>query len=139
MTGSGFLSNVEVERFLSLTRPEMRDIALELRNLVALTCPHATERILWGGLSYHDSAKGGPVKGAICQIELERNRVRIAFIHGARLRDPDSLLAGEQLSKRYMSIESYEQAPWNAIRGLIAEAAALDPSTSRPLPSSTRK
>jgi len=51
MTGSGFLTHVEVERFLSLTRPEVKDIALELRNLVALTCPEATERILWGGPS----------------------------------------------------------------------------------------
>ena len=51
MTASSFLSTVEVERFLSLTRPEVKDIALELRNLVALTCPEPTERILWGGLS----------------------------------------------------------------------------------------
>jgi hypothetical protein len=35
-------------------------LRFELRNLIALTCPEATERILWGGLSYHDSAKGGP-------------------------------------------------------------------------------
>ena len=133
MTASGFLSTVEVERFLSHSRPEVREIALELRNLIALTCPKATERILWGGLSYHDSAKGGPVKGAICQIEPERDRVRIAFIHGARLRDPDSLLAGDRLSKRYVSIDSYEHAPWNAICGLIAQAAALDPSTFGPL------
>ena len=90
MTGSGFLSHVEVERFLSLTCPKSRDIALELRDLIALTCPEATERILWGGLSYHDSAKGGPVKGAICQVELEGDRVRISFLHGARLRDPSS-------------------------------------------------
>jgi hypothetical protein len=138
MTGSGFLSNVEVERFLSFTRSEIREIAHELRNLVALTCPAATERILWGGLSYHDSAKGGPVKGAICQVELEGDRVRISFIHGARLRDPSSLLTGERLSKRYVSVDSLEQAPWNGIRSLIEEAAALDPSTFRPLRSSRK-
>jgi hypothetical protein len=123
MTGSGFLSNVEVERFLSFTCPESRD-------LIALTCPEATERILWGALSYHDSAKGGPVNGAICQVELERDRVRISFLHGARLRDPSSLLIGERLSKRYVSVDSYEQAPWNEIRSLIEEAAALDPRHS---------
>jgi hypothetical protein len=138
MTGSGFLSNVEVERFLSFTRPEIREIALELRNLVALTRPEATERILWGGLSYHDSAKGGPVKGAICQIELKGDRVRISFIHGARLRDPSSLLTGERLSKRSVSIDSFEQAPWNEIRSLIEEAAALDPSTFGPMQSSRK-
>jgi hypothetical protein len=139
MGASGFLSNVEVERFLSFTRPEVRDIVLELRSLVYSICPYATERILWGGLSYHDSAKGGPVKGAICQIELDRNHVRISFIHGARLRDPESMLVGDQLSKRHLPIVSYERAPWDAIRDLIEEAAALAPSTFGPLSSGANK
>jgi hypothetical protein len=139
MGTSGFLSSVEIERFLSFARPEVRDMVLELRSLVSSVCPNATERILWGGLSYHDSAKGGPVKGAICQIELDRNHVRISFIHGARLRDPESMLVGDQLSKRHLPVVSYERAPWDAIRGLIEEAAALDPSTFGPLSSDVDK
>ena len=134
MVGSRFMSNVEVERFLSLKRPEIRDIALELRNLVSSVCPYATERILWGGLSYHDSSKGGPVKGAICQIEIDKKYVRISFIHGARLKDPESLLVGDRLSKRLLLIHDYDGAPWEAIRGLIEEAAALDPSQFGSLP-----
>lgn len=134
MGASGFLSSIEIERFISFTRPEVRDIALELRNIVSSVCPYATERILWGGLSYHNPAKGGPVKGAICQIELDRNHVRLSFIHGVRLRDPGSMLMGDQMSKRHLAIVSYEQAPWEAIRGLIEEATALDPSTFGPLP-----
>jgi hypothetical protein len=134
MEGSGFLSIAEVESFLAFTRPEVRDIALELRNLVSSVCPYASERILWGGLSYHDPTKGGPVKGAICQIEIDRKQVRISFIHGARLSDPASLLAGNQISKRYLVIDSYEQAPWDAIRTLIEEAASLDPAKFGPLP-----
>jgi hypothetical protein len=139
MGASGFLPSVEIERFLSFTRPEFRDIVLELRSLVSSVCPNVTERILWRGLSYHDSTKGGPVKGAICQIELDRNHVRISFIHGARLSDPDSMLVGDQLSKRYLPIFSYERAPWDAIRGFIEEAAALDPSKFGPLPSVRKK
>lgn len=134
MSSSGFLSYADVERFLAFARPEFKDIALELRNLISSACPSATERILWGGLSYHDSDKGGPVKGAVCQIEVDRNRVRISFIHGVRLSDPDSLLAGDQLSKRYVAIDSYEQAPWDAIRRLIEYSTELDPSNFGPLP-----
>ena len=133
---AGFLSSAEVEGFLVFARPEIRDIALELRNLVAAACPNATEKILWGGLSYHNSAKGGPVKGAICQIEIERNQVRISFIHGVRLSDPDSWLIGNQMSKRHLAIDSYEHAPWDAIRWLIEEADELDPSTFGPIASS---
>ena len=79
------------------------------------------------------------MKGAICQIELDGELVRVSFIHGARLRDPYSLLTGERLSKRYVSIDSYEQAPWDQIRNLIEEAAALDPSTFGPLRSSMKR
>ena len=121
---------------MAFARPEIRDIALELRNLVAAVCPSTTEKILWGGLSYHNSAKGGPVKGAICQIELERDQVRISFIHGIRLSDPDSWLTGNQMSKRHLAIDPYEQAPWGAIRGLIEEADELDPSTFGPIANS---
>jgi hypothetical protein len=135
MGASGFLSSVEVDRFLSFTPPEVRDIVLELRSLVSSVCPNVTERILWRGLSYHDPVKGGPVKGAICQIEFERKHVQISFIHGVRLSDPNSMLVGDQLSKRHLPIISYERAPWDDIRGFIEEAAALVPSKFSSLPS----
>jgi hypothetical protein len=134
MPRTGFLTGAEVERFFWLAPPRIKEIALELRNLVAAVCPQATERILWGGLAYHDAAKGGPVKGAICQIEIKRDCVRLSFIHGIRLSDPTSLLEGDRLSKRYVIIESYEQAPWEAITDLVRQASELDPSTFGPLP-----
>jgi hypothetical protein len=140
MRESQFLTTAEVDRFLAFVPPPLRDIALELRNVVASACPSATERILWGGLSYYDSRKGGPVKGAICQIELERDHVRLAFIHGARLADPSSLLRGDRLSKRYAMIKSYEDTRWEELRQLIDEAARLDPSKFGPLsPSQGRR
>ena len=124
-----FLSTGEVERFLAHFPLGLQDIALELRNMLARLCPGATERILWGGLSYHDSAKGGPIRGAICQIELCDDHVRLSFIHGARLKDPKALLEGDRKSKRYVRLISYEEVPWEAITELIRAAADLDPST----------
>ncbi len=129
MNKGEFLSTPEVERFLSHIPPGLQDIALELRNMLASICPEATERIIWGALSYHDSAKGGPLRGGICQIELFDDHVRLSFVHGARLEDPHRLLVGNRKSKRYVRIASYEGAPWDAIRGLIQAAARLDPST----------
>ena len=137
MDGSGYLATAEVEKFLAFARTEARDIAFELRNIIYSICPEATERILWGTLSYHDSSKGGPVKGAICQIGIETDQVRISFIHGVRLKDQDSLLRGNQLSKRSIVIDSYDQAPWDSISVLIKEAGELDPSTFGSLSSVT--
>jgi hypothetical protein len=133
MRESRFHSTAEVERLLAFFPPDLRDIALELRNVVASACPAATERILWRGLSYHDSRRGGPVRGAICQIELQRDCVRLSFIHGARLADPNSLLRGDRLSKRYVTIKSYDDALWEALRQLVEEAAGLVASEAPPL------
>jgi hypothetical protein len=133
MQEDGFRSTAEVERSLSFVASELRDIALELRNVVASACPFATERILWRGLSYHDSRRGGPVKGAICQIELESDHVRLSFVHGARLAHPGLLLRGDRLSKRYVEIRSYDDAPWEALRQLIEGAAKLGRSEWPPL------
>jgi len=134
MTYGEFLSTAEIQRFLTKYPTGFQDIALELRDTLISCCPGASERILWGGLSYHDSTKGGPVRGAICQIEFHTDHVRLSFIHGVRLTDPQSLLQGDRKSKRYLRIPAYEEAPWDAIRGLIEAAARLDPATFEPLP-----
>ena len=135
MENPGFRPYAEIERFLSFVPLPIKEIALELRNLVAENCPQATERILWSGLSYHDPAKGGPVKGAICQIELKKDHVRLGFIHGVRLVDPHGLLTGQRLSKRYVVVNSYQEAPWEAISALIQGAAELDSATFGPIDS----
>jgi hypothetical protein len=134
MQRTGFLPAADVERHLWLVPPHLKEIALEVRNLVSSACPHATERLRRGGLSYHDAAKGGPVKGAVCQVKVERGAVRVSFIHGARLDDPIRLLKGDRLSMRYLVIDSYDEAPWERILDLIQQASSLDPSTFGPLP-----
>jgi hypothetical protein len=133
MQGNGFYTRRVVEQFLKFSPPEIREIVFELRDLVWRACPNATERILRGGLSYHLSEKGGPVKGSICQIELDKDRVRVSFIHGVRLSDPDSLLSGDRISKRSLAIKSFNSAPWDGIFNLIQEAGNLDPTTFGPL------
>ncbi len=134
MRDNQFLTTAEVESFLARVPLHLREIVLELRNVAAVACAGATERILWFGLSYHDSGRGGAVKGAICQIEIGRDCVRLGFIHGARLTDLHGLLQGERRSKRYVVIRSYEEAPWEALGELIEEAARLDWSAPPPLP-----
>ncbi len=132
MTGTGsFHSLLEIERFLERRPEALKDIVFELRNLVAEIAPYATERILWGGLSYHDARRGGPVKGGICQIEIHADHVRLSFIHGAFLEDPVGLLQGDRLAKRYVRIESYESAPWEACADLIRASAVFDPLSPR--------
>jgi hypothetical protein len=58
---------------------------------------------------------------------VKRDRVRLEFIHGIRLADRSGLLQGEQLSKRFVPIDTISDAERPEIANLIREAAALDP------------
>jgi hypothetical protein len=110
-----------------LTDPE-RAIVVALRNVVRRTISQAEESFVWGGLSYHRPEIGGRVKGAVCHITAKRGQVRLEFIHGVRLTDPQGLLQGDRLSKRFIRITMSEEARRPEIVRLIQEAAVLDPT-----------
>ena len=117
----------EVETFLQHTPAELQEIVLELRNLVAAVSPDAVEVVRWGGLSYYHEGRGGIVSAGICQIGIEKDHVRLAFIHGAFIADPRRLLEGKQKAKRSLRIDSYESAPWEYLKELIEASSRFDP------------
>ncbi len=121
------LSLTEVQHFLERTKPEFRDIVLELRNVIAEVAPGATEIILWRGLTYYDESRGGPVSGGICQIGIHKDHVRLAFIHGAFIADPEKLLQGKGVAKRFVVIRAFEEVPWEDLRNLIVASSRFDP------------
>ncbi len=122
-----------VQTWLKHTPAEQADIASGLRDLVISIVPQAEERILWRGLCYNDPHRGGPVKGSLCQIAFHPGHVRLCFIHGAYLPDPDGLLEGDRLAKRFVKLFTYRDVPWEALGRLIGAAAHLD-VTRLPLP-----
>ena len=117
----------QIETFLQHTPPHLQDIVLELRNIIASVAPDAAEVVRWGGLSYFHEGRGGLVSAGICQIGICGDHIRLDFIHGAFLPDPHRLLHGTQKVKRFVRIESYEDAPWESIRELITASAKFDP------------
>ena len=118
-----------IEKYLEYVNPDLRDIVLEIRNIVASVAPDATESQHSRGFSYYHKERGGPVSAGICQIILFRDHVRLAFIHGAFIPDPEGMLVGNQKAKRHMRIYHYHDAPWEYIRGLIEAHARFDPYT----------
>ncbi|MBI5943785.1 MAG: DUF1801 domain-containing protein [Chloroflexi bacterium] len=116
-----------IENFLKFTPPHLQEIVLELRNIIASVAPDAAEVIRWGGLGYFHQGRGGIVSAGICQIGIEKGHVRLAFIHGAFLPDPLKLLRGTQKYKRFIEIDSYDSAPWNALKELISSSSKFDP------------
>ena len=116
----------QIETFLQNTPPHLQEITLELRNIIISIAPDATEVIRWGGLSYFHAGKGGIVSAGICQIEIHTEHVRLAVIHGAFIEDPHHLFEGTQKYKRYVRLESYDDAPWEHLIELIRSAARFD-------------
>jgi hypothetical protein len=116
-----------LESFLERTPPHLQDIVFELRNVIATVTPAATEVILWKGISYYAGERGGPVSAGICQINVLDDHVRLGFIHGAFLPDPEGLLEGDRKYKRFVRLCSYENAPWDNLKDLIVASSRFDP------------
>jgi hypothetical protein len=119
----------DVELYLARLTPDLRDIVFELRSIIISIAPTATETFHRKGFSYYHAERGGPVSAGICQINLQRDHIRLAFIHGAFLSDPKDLLEGDQLYKRYVKLYSFAHAPWDDVQDLIAASAHFDPRT----------
>lgn len=128
LSGRCGVKDYDLEKLLDGLSPENRRVALALRKVVRRLLPQAEESILWGGLSYHRPQVGGRVKGAVCQIVLKRDQVRLDFIRGVRLTDPAGLLQGNLVSKRYAPIKTVADAERPEIAALVQEAAVLDPT-----------
>ncbi len=121
----------EIELCLQYTPADLRDLVLELRSLIVAAAPTATEVIHRQGFTYYDEDRGGPVSAGICQIRLLPDHIRLAFVHGAFLPDPYSLLEGNQKAMRYVRLYSYGQAPWDDLKALITASAGFDPYALR--------
>jgi hypothetical protein len=121
----------EIETFLHHIPTDLQDIVLELRNVIASIAPDAVEVVRWGGLSYFHEGRGGIVSAGICQIGIQRDYVRLDFIHGIFLSDPKHLLIGTQKVKRFVKLTSYDDAPWDDLKQLIEESSRFDPRALR--------
>lgn len=120
----------QIETFLQYTPAHLQDIVLELRNVIVSIAPDTVEVVRWGGLSYFHEGRGGIVSAGICQIGIEKDHVQLGLIHGASLPDPRHLLQGTRKAKRFVRIATYDDAPWEDLKGLIAASAQFDPRQS---------
>lgn len=118
-----------IENHLEYLKPALRDIVLEIRNMVASVAPDATEQQHNRGFNYFHKERGGPVSAGICQIGIYPDHIRLAFIHGAFIPDPKEMLVGKEKAKRHMRIYTYEEAPWEYIKSLIEAHSRFDPHT----------
>jgi len=118
-----------IEKYLEMVPPELSDIVLEIRNIVASITPAATEIQHSRGFNYYFKERGGPVSAGICQIGIFSDHIRLGFIHGAFLPDPKGLLVGDPKYKKHIRLYTYEATPWEYLRQLIEASSRFDPYT----------
>lgn len=122
-----------VERHFFQLNQERMDILLELRSLVAAVVPDAQEKLHPVWISYYLRQGPSGKKVCFCIIHIDSDCLRLAFIRGSFLADPKGLLQGGNAYKRYVHIDSYDQAPWDDLRELIQASAAFNPYEHRPV------
>jgi hypothetical protein len=120
---------VRLEEHLKNLPKDKIEVILEIRNIVASLCPHATERLDPGGIVYYDASRGGSVKGGICMISYDNEQLRLDFAHGAFLPDPAHLLSGSNLAKWGMQLEGFDSVPWDEVTALITASEKFDPAS----------
>jgi hypothetical protein len=128
------LTTAEIQNHFSMVPSEWMDIILELRSQIAQIAPGVTEELRKNGLSYYFADRGGPVSAGVCLIVVKEDHVRLGFIHGAFLPDPNRLLQGDRIAMRYVTISSFDTAPWDALATLIESSSRFDPYTQTFLP-----
>ncbi len=118
-----------LEKKYSFLSNDQLDIFMELRNIIATIKPDVTEEPTRNSVTYYDSKKGGHVSAGVCAVVFCENHIEVHFIHGTFLPDPQQLLQGIRKYKRFLKIEKYDSAPWEAIRDLILASSQFDPYT----------
>jgi hypothetical protein len=118
-----------IEKKYSFLPNDLFDIFMELRNIIATAKPDVTEELTRNSVTYYDSKKGGHVSAGVCSVVFCDNHIEVHFIHGTFLPDPQHLLRGERKYKRFLLVDKFDSAPWEAIRDLITASSLFDPYT----------
>lgn len=128
MTAAARLSVDDIAAYLKECPAEVCDLVLALRDVVLKTSPDAAEAIKFHSLCYYmaDSPYGA-IGGNVCTIDGRSGVVRLGFIQGATLPDPEGLLQGDRKAARFVVIQSLRQARSRAIRELIRASVAQCP------------
>jgi hypothetical protein len=124
-TKYGVAMTDNVDEFLNSFSPEIRDIALKLRELVTNLIPDIQEKVYlgWSTISYSFS---GGMQDAICAIGPQNDNVNLHFFRGTELDDPDKLLEGEGKQGRHVKLKTIENVDSKSLEKLIKSAAKLE-------------
>ena len=120
-TAQNHKTSAEVVKFLADYNPQVRSIALKLRELVLSVAPDAIEQIdTPAHLLGYGFAK--TYKDTLCVIMPLKAAVNLGFARGTDLPDPERLLTGTGKRARHVKITDVSQVESPALRDLLEAA-----------------
>ncbi|HLD94355.1 MAG TPA: DUF1801 domain-containing protein [Anaerolineales bacterium] len=120
------LISIELEDFLETYTPEVRNLALQLRDLVFEIDPEVIEQIdIPAHLLAYGYAK--TYTHLMCVIILYKDYVNLGFPRGVDLPDPEGVLEGTGKRARHVKIRNVEQIESPEIAALFQASADETP------------
>jgi len=111
----------EVDHYFTGMKPELADIARELRRIIHEAEPEIVERIMFGQPWFTRN-------GRVCYLRGIKNYVALGFQAGRFLSDPNKVLEGTGKSMRHLKVYSTEMIDRKQIGAWIQEAVKLNTS-----------
>jgi len=116
--------SAEIDRFLEGYPPDIRDLAHQVRALVASVTPDADEylkrgwKVIWYGF-------GPKMADQFAVVMPTRNHVGLGFAYGSDLPDPKGKLEGTGKRMRHVKLRTAADAAAPAIAALLRAQVAL--------------
>lgn len=114
----------EVEELLGTHTPPVRELTVELLELVRTLVPKARKKVHlgWKNVVY---SFDGKMKAAFCAIVPHKAHVNVQLMKGVELSDPDGLLQGTGKAARHVKIRTPEDVETDGLKALIKASAEL--------------
>ena len=118
--------SIELDEFLDDYKPDVRNLALQLRDLVYEIEPEVIEQIdIPAHLLAYGYAK--TYTHLMCAIILYKDYINLGFPRGVDLPDPEGLLEGTGKRARHVKIRETEQIELPEVAALIQASADETP------------
>ncbi|MCX7205575.1 MAG: DUF1801 domain-containing protein [Proteobacteria bacterium] len=86
-------------RDICLNNPEIHTLVQSIRALIYSLIPHASERVMYGGLMFADTTP-------FCGIFAYTRHISLEFGRGCDLQDPYQVLEGKGKIRRHIKIQA---------------------------------
>ena len=118
-----------IEQFLAGYPPDVQAISRQLRAMVKSHMPERAKEVLFASQNHIGYSLSESMRDRICYICPMKDYVRLGFMFGGYLADPDQMLEGTGKRLRHVKVRTLEAASHPALERLV-EAAWASPSSS---------